>query len=70
MELQGGDFIKTTNVPNVSLDKFEIPQEKESVKNTMMSKDSSLSFKIEEVLRRYAREIEAIILEHYKDKNV
>ena len=32
--------------------------------------DSTLRTKIEEVLQRYANEIEAIIQEHYRDKNV
>ncbi len=32
--------------------------------------DSALRTKIEEVLQRYAKEIEAIVQEHYRDKNV
>lgn len=35
----------------------------------LISQDSTLNAKLEDILRRYAQEIEAVILEHLRDKN-
>ena len=64
------DNIKRANVASAS---FDIPKTIESSAlqdNKFNSNNSMLKSKIEEVLHRYAQEIESIVLEHYKDKNV
>lgn len=74
-------FIKATNVSSAS---FDIPKiveyshfENASFSNVptktssqLTPRDSVLSAKIEEVLLRYAREIEEIVLKHYGDKKI
>lgn len=56
-------ILETTNAPFLNV------ESQPNVQDSRAS-DSALRTKIEEVLQHYANEIEAIIQEHYRDKNV
>lgn len=58
-------ILETTNSPFLNAESQPNVQALDSI-----ASDSALRTKIEEVLQRYAKEIEAIVLEYYRDKNV
>lgn len=79
--LKGGSFsediaqemrdIKAMNTTSASFmdTKIESPNTQNALETPLISQDSALNAKLENILRCYAKEIEAVILEHLSNKN-
>ena len=63
--------IKAINATSASFigSKIESPDIQNTLEIPLISQDSALNAKLEDILRRYAKEIETAILEHLSDKN-
>lgn len=63
--------IKAINATSASFigSKIESPNIQNTLEIPLISQDSALNAKLEDILRRYAKEIETAILEHLSDKN-
>lgn len=63
--------IKAINATSASFigSKIESPNMQNTLEIPLISQDSALNAKLEDILRRYAKEIETAILEHLSDKN-